>query len=244
MMAEELGWMLKECEKYLSKDLKVRRSDVLSAWGRSAGSRDIHESPDRNDREMARTCSIGCWARDARCNTLDIVLHGNEGYSKSLSIQLIQKYGLTPDVAEVGRSSLCTPFSFPSPPFFRRLIPSTATHPLLSVAFGDAVKSPASCRNPADECGSCSPTPSRQGSSGQVRHEARVNYPYIGEEVRYACQEYACTIEDDAIASDASRSSTARQRSRRCRSGRHNGRGAGVESQRVKERRSMRLGPT
>ena len=35
------------------------------------------------------------------CNTLDIVLHGGEGYSKSLSIQLIQKYGLTPDVAEV-----------------------------------------------------------------------------------------------------------------------------------------------
>lgn len=29
---EEIQWLLKECEKYLSKDLKVRRSDVLSAW--------------------------------------------------------------------------------------------------------------------------------------------------------------------------------------------------------------------
>ena len=29
---EEIQWMLKECEKYLSGDLKVRRSDVLSAW--------------------------------------------------------------------------------------------------------------------------------------------------------------------------------------------------------------------
>lgn len=29
---EEIQWMLKECEKYLSKDVKVRRSDVLSAW--------------------------------------------------------------------------------------------------------------------------------------------------------------------------------------------------------------------
>ena len=29
---EEIQWILKECEKYLSDDLKVRRSDVLSAW--------------------------------------------------------------------------------------------------------------------------------------------------------------------------------------------------------------------
>ena len=37
-----------------------------------------------------------------QCNTLDILLHGGAGYSESLSIQLIQKYGLMEDVAEVG----------------------------------------------------------------------------------------------------------------------------------------------
>ena len=36
-----------------------------------------------------------------KCNTLDIKLHGGEGYSESLSIQLIQKYGIMEDVAEV-----------------------------------------------------------------------------------------------------------------------------------------------
>ena len=29
---DEVQWILNECEKYLSKDLQVRRSDVLSAW--------------------------------------------------------------------------------------------------------------------------------------------------------------------------------------------------------------------
>ena len=36
-----------------------------------------------------------------KCNTLDIVLHGGEGYEETLGIQLIQKYGLMEDVAEV-----------------------------------------------------------------------------------------------------------------------------------------------
>ena len=36
-----------------------------------------------------------------KCNTLDIVLHGGEGYEDTLGIQLIQKYGLMEDVAEV-----------------------------------------------------------------------------------------------------------------------------------------------
>ena len=36
-----------------------------------------------------------------KCNTLDITLHGGDGYSESLSIQLIQKYGWMEDVAEV-----------------------------------------------------------------------------------------------------------------------------------------------
>ena len=128
---EEIQWMLKECEKYLSKDLKVRRSDVLSAWrGWRPLASDPHAPPggqvsrdhviSTNPRTGTTFVAGGKWttwremAQDVldkvlgdgstRCNTLDIVLHGGEGYSKSLSIQLIQKYGLTPDVAEVGRS--------------------------------------------------------------------------------------------------------------------------------------------
>lgn len=41
-----------------------------------------------------------------QCNTLDILLHGGAGYSESLSIQLIQKYGLMEDVAEVGTKNI------------------------------------------------------------------------------------------------------------------------------------------
>ena len=52
-----------------------------------------------------------------KCNTLDIVLHGGEGYEDTLGIQLIQKYGLMEDVAEVSEEKeiqllLLTKFSF------------------------------------------------------------------------------------------------------------------------------------
>ena len=40
-----------------------------------------------------------------KCNTLDTVLHGGEGYSERLSVVLIQKYGVLEDVAEVGSFS-------------------------------------------------------------------------------------------------------------------------------------------
>lgn len=135
---EEILWMLKECEKYLSNDLKVRRSDVLSAW---RGWRPLAADPNNAStatadgsapqqvsrdhvistnpktgvtfiaggkwttwREMAEDTLdhiLGVDQPKLKCNTLDIVLHGGEGYSESLSIQLIQKYGLMEDVAEV-----------------------------------------------------------------------------------------------------------------------------------------------
>lgn len=38
-----------------------------------------------------------------KCNTLDTVLHGGEGYTERLSVVLIQKYGVLEDVAEVCR---------------------------------------------------------------------------------------------------------------------------------------------
>jgi glycerol-3-phosphate dehydrogenase len=90
-----------------------------------------------------------------KCNTLDIVLHGGEGYTKSLNIQLIQKYGLTPDVAE---------------------------H--LVKTYGGRVW---------ELLANAKPTGKQWPRYG---HKLVSNYPYIEEEVRYACREYACTIED------------------------------------------------
>ena len=179
---DEIQWMLKECEKYLSKDLKVRRSDVLSAWrGWRPLASDPHAPPggqiSRDHiistnpvsgvtfvaggkwttwREMAqdvldKILGEGC----TKCNTLDIVLHGGEGCTKSLNIQLIQKYGLTPDVAE---------------------------H--LVKTYGGRVW---------ELLANAKPTGKQWPRYG---HKLVSNYPYIEEEVRYACREYACTIED------------------------------------------------
>ncbi|KAL9184707.1 LOW QUALITY PROTEIN: hypothetical protein ACHAXT_012677 [Thalassiosira profunda] len=107
---EEIQWMLKECEKYLSKDLKpirtrrrgaqVSRDHVIStnphtdvtfiAGGKWTTWREMAE--DALDKKLGEG--------HPKCNTLDLVLHGGEGYSESLSVQLIQKYGLAEDVAE------------------------------------------------------------------------------------------------------------------------------------------------
>lgn len=179
---EEIQWMLKECEKYLSTDLKVRRSDVLSAW---RGWRPLASDPhvprggqvsrdhviSTNPRTGVTFVAGGKWttwremAQDVLdrvlgegrtlCHTLDIVLHGGEGYTKSMSIQLIQKYGLTPDVAE---------------------------H--LVNTYGGRVW---------ELLANAKPTGKQWPRYG---HKLVSNYPYIEEEVRYACREYACTIED------------------------------------------------
>lgn len=125
---DEIQWMLKECEKYLSNDLKVRRSDVLSAWrGWRPLAADPHAPPgaqvsrdhviSKNPESGVTFIAGGKWttwremAEDVldktlgeehgTCHTLDLVLHGGEGYSENLDIQIIQRYGLTPEVAEV-----------------------------------------------------------------------------------------------------------------------------------------------
>ena len=45
-LEDEIQWILNEVEKYLSKDLKVRRSDVLSAWN---GIRPLVSDPSASD---------------------------------------------------------------------------------------------------------------------------------------------------------------------------------------------------
>jgi len=178
----EIQWILKECEKYLSKDLKVRRSDVLSSWRGwrplavdpnakpgAPASRDhvISVNPDTGItfiaggkwttwREMAQDV-IDRVLKDksGTCTTLDIKLHGGDGYTTSLPIQLIQQHGMSKETAE---------------------------H--LANTYGTRAW---------EVCEYSKPTNKRWPRFGV---ELTPLYPYIEAEVVFACKEYACTIED------------------------------------------------
>lgn len=179
---EEIQWMMREVEKYLSNDLKVRRSDVLSAWrGWRPLAADPHAPPGgqvSRDHVISTNPSSGVtfiaggkwttWREMAedvldkvlkdkagKCNTLDIVLHGGEGFHKSLPTQIIQKYGISEEVAN---------------------------H--LVKTYGGRVW---------DVLEKCKPTGKQWPRYGVHLVEG---YPYIEAEVRFACKEYACTIED------------------------------------------------
>ena len=200
--------MLKEVEKYLSHDLKVRRSDVLSAWrGWRPLAADPHAPPggqvsrdhviSKNPDSGVTFIAGGKWttwremAEDVldkvlgdghpKCNTLDIVLHGGEGYSESLSVQLIQKYGLMEDVAEVrDLHASVAPWCRKSDDF--SYIPFSSQH--LVRTYGGRAWEVAEM---------CQPTGKQWPRYGIP---LAAHYPYIEAEVRFACQEYASTIED------------------------------------------------
>jgi glycerol-3-phosphate dehydrogenase len=101
---QEIQWILKECGKYLSPELSVRRSDVLSAW---RGWRPLAMDPHADDgapvsrdhvisrnpvtgihfvaggkwttwREMAQDM-IDQICPDVPCRTLDLTLYGGQG---------------------------------------------------------------------------------------------------------------------------------------------------------------------
>ena len=177
---DEIEWLLNESKKYLSPDLKIRRSDVLSAWRGwrplaadphappgAPVSRDhvISENPETGVlfiaggkwttwREMAQEV-VDRVANGTKCSTLGIKLHGGEGYEGNLAIQLIQKYdGMAQDIAE-------------------HLVATYGSRAL-------------------DVC--------ELSQSGQVTHVSGKRlldgFPYIDSEVVYATREYACTIED------------------------------------------------
>jgi len=177
---DQIQWILNESSKYLSKDLLVRRSDVLSAWrgwrplaaadpNSEEVSRDhvVYENPESGIvyvaggkwvtwREMAQDTIDKVVDPSMKCKTLDVTLWGgNEGYCSNLSIMLIQKYGLSQDTAE---------------------------H-LVRTYGGQAW----------DVCELAQATHQEWPRYGV---ELARNYPYIDAEVRYACREYACTIED------------------------------------------------
>uniref|UniRef100_A0A7S4EQB9 Glycerol-3-phosphate dehydrogenase n=3 Tax=Pseudo-nitzschia australis TaxID=44445 RepID=A0A7S4EQB9_9STRA len=179
---DEIDWLLKECGKYLTPDMKLRRSDVLSAWRGwrplaadphappgAPVSRDhiISENPDTGVifiaggkwttwREMAEEV-VDRIAENSkeRCKTLETKLFGGEGYTKNLSIELIQKYGMSQDVAE-------------------HLVKSYGARSW-------------------EVCALIEPSGKNWPKFGRLLVD---NYPYIDADVVWACREYACTIED------------------------------------------------
>lgn len=178
----DIDWILHECQKYLSKDLKVRRSDVLSAWTGwrplavdphappgAPASRDhvISENPETGVifiaggkwttwRQMAEEVTDRVMGdKKAKSQTLGIKLHGGEGYSDKLPFQLIQKYSMSQEVAE---------------------------H--LACTYGSRAW---------EVCELARPTGKEWPRFGIPLVEG---FPYIDAEVTYACREYACTIED------------------------------------------------
>jgi len=179
---EEIKWLLEECGKYLTPDMKLRRSDVLSAWRGwrplaadphappgAPVSRDhiISENPDTGVifiaggkwttwREMAEeVVDRIAGEKMSKCTTLETKLFGGEGYTKNLSIELIQKYGVSQDVAK----HLVKSYGGRSWEVCKLIQPSGKNSP----KFG---------------------------------HLLVENYPYIDADVVWACREYACTIED------------------------------------------------
>jgi len=146
---DDVQYLLKECEKYISPDLKIRRSDVLSSWQGwrplasdpnappgAPASRDhvISVNPDTGItfitggkwttyREMAedvvnRVIRDRGWEdrvengekingdKDGEdivvgpCVTTTRSLHGGEGYTRHVPVQLVQHYGVSMDTAK------------------------------------------------------------------------------------------------------------------------------------------------
>lgn len=180
---DEVEWLLKECSKYLSPAVEVRRSDVLSSWrGWRPLAADPHAPPDApvsRDHVISENPETGVvfvaggkwttWremAQDVvdrvvgssgpKCTTLDVTLFGGgDGYTNTLSIELIQKYGMSQDVAE---------------------------H--LVKAYGARAW---------EVCEQIEPSRTKCSKFGKILVEG---YPYIDADVVWACREYACTIED------------------------------------------------
>ena len=177
---DEIQWILNECGKYLSMDLRVRRSDVQSAWRGwrplavdphappgAPASRDhvISENPETGTffiaggkwttwREMAE--DVVNRITDKKCKTTEISLLGGEGYRRNQAIRLTQKHSMSLDVAE---------------------------H--LSATYGTRA---------FDVCELSKASGQKVWPKfGVPLHPC---FPYIEAEVAYACKEYACTIED------------------------------------------------
>ncbi|KAI6006468.1 FAD dependent oxidoreductase-domain-containing protein [Pisolithus marmoratus] len=185
---DEVNWVLDEVRRYLSRDIRVRRGDVLSAW---AGLRPLIATKSEGGTEgLVRnhlvnveesglvTIAGGKWttyramAEDAvntaikvfglqdkvngPCRTEELRLVGSDGWSPTMFIGLIQRFGLDTEVATQ-----------------------------LSDNYGDRAWTVCALAQPTGE----------QWPLHGVRLSP--NYPYLEAEVLYATRhEYACTAVD------------------------------------------------
>ncbi|KAM3720800.1 putative glycerol-3-phosphate dehydrogenase [Dirofilaria immitis] len=181
----DIEFILREIRHYLSKDVTVRRGDVLSAW---SGLRPLVRDPNKKDtKSLARnhvievsksrlvTIAGGKWttyrhmAEETvdkvievanlqpvrKCVTAGLLLEGAHNWDPLLHIRLVQDYGLDEDVA--------------------RHLASTYGDKAFAVARMSKI------------------TGKRWPIVGDRLHS---EFPYIESEVKYAIKEYACTAVD------------------------------------------------
>ncbi|KAL4073287.1 FAD dependent oxidoreductase-domain-containing protein [Scleroderma yunnanense] len=186
---DEVNWVLDEVRTYLSRDIRVRRGDVLSAWAglrpliAAGGGESGTEGLVRNHLVRVEdsglvTIAGGKWTTyramaeeavnvavevfglqdkvNGPCRTEELRLVGSDGWSPTMFIGLIQRFGLDTDVATQ-----------------------------LSDNYGDRAWTVCTFAQPTGE----------QWPLHGVRLSP--NYPYIEAEVLYAVRhEYACTAVD------------------------------------------------
>ncbi|KAG6336876.1 hypothetical protein ID866_2202 [Astraeus odoratus] len=186
---DEVNWVLDEVRGYLSRDIKVRRGDVLSAWSglrpliAAGGGEGGTEGLVRNhlvrvEESGLVTIAGGKWTTyramaeetvdtavkvfglqdkvNGPCRTEELRLVGSDGWSPTMFIGLVQRFGLETDVATQ-----------------------------LSDNYGDRAWTVCTLAEPTGE----------QWPLRGVRLSP--NYPYIEAEVLYATRhEYACTAVD------------------------------------------------
>ena len=180
---EDIDWILKECQRYLG--LTVRRSDVLSAW---TGWRPLAADPNMNSEdapvsrdhvisENPRTGVIfvagGKWTtwRQMAEDATNRVVGANGPRCRTLEIKLLGGDGYTSDL-----------------PY--QLIQS---HPGLPLEVAEHL-----ARTYGNRAWEVCELASASGTAlwPQFGRPLVPGFPYIDAEVRYACREYACTIED------------------------------------------------
>ncbi|XP_074647677.1 glycerol-3-phosphate dehydrogenase, mitochondrial-like [Tubulanus polymorphus] len=179
----EIKFVLSELKRYLSKDISVRREDVLSVW---SGIRPLVRNPNKQDTQsIARnhvievsksnliTIAGGKWTtyrlmaeetidkavelcnlKASKCCTHGLLIEGAHGWSPTLFLKLVQDYGVAREIAE---------------------------H--LVETYGDR----------AEDVVKLCDTTKRWPMTGKRLHP---DYPYIQAEVKYAVVEYGCTAVD------------------------------------------------
>ena len=183
---EEIQWMLREVDKYLSSDLRVRRSDVLSAWqGWRPLASDPHAEPDApvsrdhiistNPTTGVTFVTGGKWTtyREMAEDTIDTVCQekgfGHAKPCSTLTTPLLGGKGYKANTPV----KLIQKFGIDE---------ETANH--LAKTYGQRA---------FDVCYLSKPTGKRWPRFGNVLVEG---YPYIESEVQYACLEYVRTVSD------------------------------------------------